>query len=1031
VRFRGLFIGIDRYESARIRWLNCARRDAVALHALFSDTLGDGAELLIDEQATSAAIEAGFARLAASAVDDVVVVAFSGHGSETHELVAYDADDRDLAATALPLATISGWLDRIPARQVILLLDCCFSGGMGAKVVAVPSAPRSLASTTQALEHLSGSGRLIMTASTATQEAWEHIPLRHGLFTYHLLEALQGAEEVRQAGKVSVYRLLQYVAARVSDAATRLRKSQHPTMRGQIDGELLWPLFRPGPLYHMAFPERGRTPVTADVVSLASYGFPPDLLHVWAGAIPSLNLLQQEAINDFNLLKGEHLVVSAPTSSGKTLIGELAALQGVLERRRALFLLPLKALVNDKYGQFVRTYGPFGLRIIRATGEIADDIPPLMRGQYDICLMTYEKCAALLLGNPYLLDQVGTLVVDEVQMIADPSRGANLEFLLTLLRVRGSQEGGPQLIALSAVIGDTNGLERWLGARLLRRTERPVPLDEGILRGDGTFRFHDPGGAEKVEPCIQPERGKGTGQDWVIPLVRKLVGEGKQVIVFRETKGDTVGCAQYLVRTLELPSAQAVIAALPGGDPSGASENLRHVLARGVAFHNADLDRQERLVIEEGFRAPQARIRVIVATTTLAMGINTPAEAVVVVGLEHPGPEPYTVAEYKNIVGRAGRLGLSQRGTSYLLALTPRDEFDAWTRYVCGASEDLHSRFLAEGTDPRTLIVKVLTAATQVSGQGLSAEDLSSFLEGSFGAFLQRQTSGQWTWDRQSLRQALDDLAAHALVERSDGQHYVLTPLGRLAGEAGVEVETITRLVDVLTPLPPTVLTDATLVTLAQLTVELDDVLFPFNKKSTDKEPHTWPQQLVRQRVPSAVVQWLGRVVRDQHMATLRAKRAVACLLWMTDQPLAQIERALTQFGGGSGGAAGPIRAVRARTCDVLPAVVRAAELLHPGLDLSAQQRRLLTRLELGIPAAATDLALLAADHLTRADYLRLLGAGLCELQVIEQSEDAPLLACVDGSADKLRHLRRAVYASKLQEPKEIPLDALLPLPNE
>jgi len=1031
VRFRGLFIGIDRYESARIRWLNCAKRDAVALHALFSDTLGDGAELLVDEQATSVAIGEGFARLAASAVDDVVVIAFSGHGSETHALVTFDADDRDLAATALPLATIAGWLDCIPARHVILLLDCCFSGGIGAKVVAAPSAARSLASTTHALEQLSGSGRLMVTASTATQEAWEHTPLRHGLFTYHLLEALQGAEEVRQAGKVSVYHLLQYVAARVSDAATRLGKSQHPTMRGQIDGELLWPLFRPGLRYHAAFPERGRTPVTADIASLASYGFPPGLLQAWAGAVPSLNLLQQEAVNDFNLLKGEHLVVSAPTSSGKTMIGELAALQGVLERRRALFLLPLKALVNDKHAQFTRTYAPFGLRIIRATGEIADDIPALMRGQYDIGLMTYEKCAALFLGNPYLLNQVGTIVIDEVQMIADPSRGANLEFLLTLLRVRYSQESGPQLIALSAVIGDTNGLERWLGARLLRRVERPVPLDEGVLRGDGSFRFLDPSGVEKSEPCIQREPLKGTSQDWVIPLVRKLVGEGKQVIVFRETKGYTVGCAQYLARALGLPPAQAVLDVLPGGDPSGASVTLRLVLERGVAFHNADLDRQERLVVEEGFRAPGARIRVIVATTTLAMGINTPAEAVVVVGLEHPGLEPYTVAEYKNIVGRAGRLGLSQRGTSYLLALTPRDEFAAWTRYVRGAPEDLHSRFLAEGTDPRTLIVKVLAAAAQAGGQGMSAEDISSFLEGSFGAFLQRQTSGQWTWDRQSMAQALDNLATHALIEQSEGQRYALTPLGRLAGEAGVEVETITRLVDVLTLLPPTTLTDATLVTLAQLAVELDNIPFPFNKKSTDKEPHTWPQQLVRQRVPSGVVQWLGRAVRDQHMTTLRAKRAVACLLWMTDQPLAQIERALTQFGGGSDGAAGPIRAVRARTCDVLPAVVRAAELLHPGMDLSDRQRRLLVRLDLGIPSAAVDLALLTGDLLTRADYLRLLDAGLCTVQAIEQCADGPLLACVDGSADKLRHLRQAVLTGQLQEPEAISLDSLLPLPDE
>lgn len=1027
MQFRGLFVGIDRYASPGIKWLSCAARDAIALHAIFGDTLGEGGELLVDEQATRAAITEAVDRLAASQPDDVVVIAFSGHGSETHELVTYDADGLNLAATAIPLDTLGAWLDRIPARQVILLLDCCFSGGMGAKVLQVASAPRSMGSATQALNQLSGDGRLIVTASTATQEAWENTPLRHGLFTYYLLEALQGAEEVRQAGKVSIYRLIEYVSRRVTDAAARLNKMQQPTIRGRIDGELMWPIFRPGPCYRAAFPERSRAPVTAAIASLAPHGFPPTVLDAWAGVIPSFNALQRDAINDFGLLGGAHLVVSAPTSSGKTMIGELAALKGVLERRRALFLLPLKALVNDKHQQFTRTYGPFGLRVILATGEIADDIPALMRGQYDVCLMTYEKCAALVLGNPYLLDQIGTIVVDEVQMIADPSRGANLEFLLTALRARRAGSAGPQLIALSAVIGDTNGLERWLDARLLRRTERPVPLNEGVLRADGNFRYLDPGGVEQVEPCIRREGHKDSNQDWVIPLVRKLVGKGEQVIVFRETKGETVRVAQYLARALALPPAQAALDALPGGDPSGASSALRAVLANGVAFHNADLDREERRAVEEGFRAQGATIRVIVATTTLAMGVNTPAEAVIIVGLEHPGPQPYTVAEYKNIVGRAGRLGLSQRGTSYLLALTPKEEHDAWTGYVRNAPEDLRSRFLAEGTDPRSLVVKVLAAAARTGGQGLDPEDVIAFLEGSFGSFQQRQANGRWAWDRESLMRALDNLETHGLVERAAEGCYVLTPLGRAATEGGVEVETVTRLVDALRPLDPAATKDATLVTLAQLAVEFDDFPFPYNKRSTAKEPQEWPRQLARQGVPATLLQQLHRAVRDEHTATLRAKRAVACLLWMTDQPLATIERALTQFMGASD-AAGPIRAVRARTGDVLPAVIRVASLLHPSLDLALRQERLLVQLELGLPPAAVDLALLAGDKLARADYLRLLRVGLCTVDAIERREDDVLLGCVDGSREKLRVLHRAVRDAHEREGGEISLDALLPI---
>src|SRR6185312_10283578 len=200
--------------------------------------------------------------------------------------------------------------------------------------------------------------------------------------------------------------------------------------------------------------------------------------------------LQISAITDFGVLDGENLVVSAPTSSGKTMVGELAALRNVLERKRALFLLPLKALVADKRRHFTQVYGEFGVRTVEATGE-TDDITPLLRGQYDIGLLTYEKFAAIALTFPHILSQVGVIVIDEAQMIADRSRGANLEFLLTLVRMRRREGIEPQIIALSAVIGDTNGLEQWIGGRLLRRNERPVPLDEGILCSDGRFRYLD------------------------------------------------------------------------------------------------------------------------------------------------------------------------------------------------------------------------------------------------------------------------------------------------------------------------------------------------------------------------------------------------------------------------------------------------------------------------------------------------------------------------------------------------------------
>lgn len=104
--FRGLFIGVDKYASRRVNQLRFAKRDATVLYALFTDTLGQGAVLLKDEQATRAAIADQFEQLAKCDPDDVVVIAFSGHGSDSHELVTYDADLSDLPGSCIPLDTL-------------------------------------------------------------------------------------------------------------------------------------------------------------------------------------------------------------------------------------------------------------------------------------------------------------------------------------------------------------------------------------------------------------------------------------------------------------------------------------------------------------------------------------------------------------------------------------------------------------------------------------------------------------------------------------------------------------------------------------------------------------------------------------------------------------------------------------------------------------------------------------------------------------------------------------------------------------
>ena len=1017
---RGLFVGVDRYASPLISELRCAERDARALHALFADTLGGDPELLCGASATRGHIERRLDALAGCDANDVVVLSFSGHGTDTHQLVTHDADLTDLAGTCISLDRLTELFAAIPARRLVCVLDCCFSGGMGAKVLHAPERPRSPASAEGLIDRMAGDGRIVLTASAPDEEAWENLQLGHGLLTHYLLQGLQGAEEVRSSGQVSVLRLLEWVTGRVIDDAAGKGHGQHPAVRGTIEGEYTWPIFTPGERYAAAFPERARQPATRDVSSLRSFGLPDSTLDAWAAAIPALNALQIAAVNDFGVLDGEHLLVSAPTSSGKTLIGELAALTAVQNGARALFLLPTKALVNDKQRDFEAKYAAAGVRCVRATGDYSDQIADIHLGRFELCLMTYEKATAMALNQPQLLDQVGCVVVDEIQMLADDSRGANLEFLLTLLRMRRRYGTEPQVVGLSAVIGETHGLERWLGGRLLRRNERPVPLQEGVLEPHGAFRSVDADGTERSDPCVTPEyRGRSPRQNLIVPLVRSLVAEGQQVIVFREKRGETEGTANYLSEDLRLPAAQDALDALPEGDPSAASRALRAAIARGVAFHNSDLSRDERAVVEHEFRQPDTRLRVIVATTTLAMGVNTAAGSVVIAGLDHPGrpPSPYSVAEYKNMVGRAGRLGYTDRGTSYLIAADHATAERYWNRYVRGVPEDIVSRFEDPNADPRGTVLRVLAAAPGLGGkEAMAADDVLAFLAGSFAAF----QSDSSRWSIPSLQRAVADLEAHALIARDQNDHLRAEPLGILTGESGAEVQSVLRLVAALRNIAPDEVNEDTLITLTQATNELDGQWLPMHPRSP-KERATWSSELGGRPIAHPAVQALY-FGSDPRAVTLRIKRAAGCLLWMTAHARARIEEHLTRHVRESA-AAGQLAGVVSRTGDMLPLVAGVAELVHPGLDLSDMLPRLLVRLQIGLPVGMADLAHAVGDTLSRAQYLALSDIPLHTMDDIQRA-DTDTLTAILGGADAAR-LAEAIRKANAKTASSLPATLL------
>ena len=183
--------------------------------------------------------------------------------------------------------------------------------------------------------------------------------------------------------------------------------------------------------------------------------------------------------------------------------------------------------------------------------------------------------------------------------------------------------------------------------------------------------------------------------------------------------------------------------------------------------------------------------------------------------------------------------------------------------------------------------------------------------------------------------------------------------------------------------------------------------------------------ELRQQGISHAVLGNLQRNVTEKMQDTVRAKKAVACLYYITGMGIEEIERAMGQFGAAFDGAAGPIRSVTGRTCDVLPMISRAAELLHAGVDLEQRTARLLLRLELGILGPAVDLARFAERGLDRSDYRRLCEAGMTTRETLAGAEDRVLLPLLGNDARKISILREALERWRTARPPGPPAPAL------
>lgn len=332
--------------------------------------------------------------------------------------------------------------------------------------------------------------------------------------------------------------------------------------------------------------------------------------------VETLMPAQQRAVES-GLLYGKNLLIVAATASGKTFIGEMAGLKNYIEKRgRMLFLVPLVALANQKYERFSEKYKDITTTSVM-TGVSRLNLPETKpvgnRGSGGgIIVGTYEGVDNLMRKGTNLKN-IGTVVIDEVQMLEDPDRGHRLDGLIARLKYVAPKA---QFLYLSATIGSPHLLAKKLGATLVSYTERPVALERHLI-----FTEHD----SKV------------------PYIKKLVFEEFNKVSSKGYKGQTIVFTNARSRC----------------------HSIAETIGRMAAPYHAGLTSQERRAVEKQFE--EGKLACVVTTAALAAGVDFPASQVIFDALAM-GINWLSVQEFHQMMGRAGRPDFHDIGRVVILA---------------------------------------------------------------------------------------------------------------------------------------------------------------------------------------------------------------------------------------------------------------------------------------------------------------------------------------------------------------------------
>ncbi|MGY5860452.1 MAG: DEAD/DEAH box helicase [Candidatus Thorarchaeota archaeon] len=493
----------------------------------------------------------------------------------------------------------------------------------------------------------------------------------------------------------------------------------------------------------------------------------------------------QEQAFDTGILEGSNLVLAVPTSSGKTLVAEICMLKAILDGRgKALYLVPLKSLAREKYADF-KKYEALGITVAMSVGDY--DSAGTKLGEADIIVLTTEKADSLVRHKVDWINDIGIVVVDEVHLINDPTRGPTLEMVLAKL----IQMLETQIVALSATISNASDIADWLDAELVKSTWRPVPLSEGVYLS-GSIDF------ENLETNKRSVRNlPRIRKEELADVVCDTLDESGQVLVFVSSRKSTISMAKRFAPFLRKYLSDDTLGHLVRiakkiGNRASApeiSKILGKLVASGVAFHHAGLDNQERALVEDAFK--DNLLKVIVATPTLAAGVNLPARRVIIRDYrrfeQNRGSYPIPILEYKQMAGRAGRPKYDKYGEAVLIAKTEQEKDALIDHYILSEPEEIFSKLKSQSALRSHLLAAIATELTN------NRDEVDELISNTFFA----SNNEQHKIDHH-VSSAIEFLKDGELIETTTSDLYTATALGKRASRLYIDPQTAIMFRDIL-----------------------------------------------------------------------------------------------------------------------------------------------------------------------------------------------------------------------------------------